>query len=338
MQSFGSFYFFLLVLLLQACTNTKPAGSFDSARTPMAPDYANPANWAALPDRFDAADLTPPSLEDQQDDAVVDVFFLHPTIYIGRKGEDHWNGPVDDPELNSRTDSSTIKFQASVFNGVGRVFAPRYRQAHYNSYFNEDTASAQQAFEVAYQDVARAFQYYLDHYNEGRPVILASHSQGTTHAKKLLKEFFDGKTLQNRLVVAYLVGIPVGKNEFAHIPICKDSIMTGCYCTWRTFKSGKEPNAWKGPHIAVTNPISWTITDEAVPKAENKGAVLRKFEVQPGMGSARIADDLGLVWTEKPKVFGISLLNGNYHRIDYNLYYLDIRENARLRVRLFWKN
>ena len=54
------------------------------------------------------------------------------------------------------------------------------------------------------EDVKAAFQYYLEHYNNGRPIIIASHSQGTTHAKRLLKEFFDGTALQHQLVAAYL--------------------------------------------------------------------------------------------------------------------------------------
>jgi hypothetical protein len=44
--------------------------------------------------------------------------------------------------------------------------------------------------------VKTAFLYYLQHYNNGRPIIIASHSQGATHGKRLLKEFFDGKELQ----------------------------------------------------------------------------------------------------------------------------------------------
>ena len=47
-----------------------------------------------------------------------------------------------------------------------------------------------------------AFIYYLKNHNHGRPIIIASHSQGTWHAGRLLKEFFEGKPLQT--VTAYV--------------------------------------------------------------------------------------------------------------------------------------
>ena len=330
--------FFVLILLLQSCFSVKPKGVFDLSFSPPTPDFANPANWAALPEKADAADLTPPSLEDLQATADVDVFFLHPTIYTGRKGEDQWNAPIQDPALIERVDSSTIKFQASLFNGVGRVFAPRYRQAHFDSYFNEDTSSALQAFNLAYQDLKSAFEYYLEHYNQGRPIIIASHSQGTTHAKRLVKEFFDGTTLQNRLVVAYLAGILVEKDWFESIPVCETPTQTGCFCAWRTYKKGKGPKPeWTSPNIAVTNPISWTTDDTTAPKTENKGAVLQKFTVKPETTDAFVVPEKGILQTHRPKLFGVALLGGNYHRLDYNLFYLDVRENAALRVKMFWK-
>ncbi|MCB0642807.1 MAG: DUF3089 domain-containing protein [Phaeodactylibacter sp.] len=298
--------------LIQSCATVKPQGAFDPQLSPPTPAYADPTNWAALPDRADAADLTPPGLEDRQAETQIDVFFVHPTIYIGRKGEDQWNAPIQDPALIEDVDSSTIKFQASLFNGVGKVYAPRYRQAHFNCYFNKDTSSALQAFEVAYQDVKSAFEYYLEHYNQGRPIIIASHSQGTTHAKRLLKEFFDGTTLKNRLVVAYLAGILVEKDYFKALPLCQSPIQTGCFCAWRTYKEGKGPKPeWTGPNIAVTNPISWTTDPQPATIEENKGAVLRGFTVKPETTDAFINPEKGILQTHRPKVFGAALLQGN---------------------------
>ncbi|MDV7392758.1 DUF3089 domain-containing protein, partial [Arthrospira platensis SPKY1] len=170
-------HFLPLLLLLAGLSSclVKPMGSFADQSRPPAPDYAQASGWAALPDRTDPADWTPaPDLIDRQAEAKADVFFLHPTIYIGKKGEKGWNGPVDDPGLNERVDNSTIQYQASVFNGAGRVYAPRYRQAHLHSYFAKDTSSGYQALNLAYEDVRRAFEYYLEHHNQGRPIIIAS--------------------------------------------------------------------------------------------------------------------------------------------------------------------
>ena len=152
-----------------------------------------------MPFRKDSADLTPDTIfTDLQSESSVDVFFLHPTSYTGTKGQRFWNAPLDDEKVNRKTDRTSIRHQASIFNGAGKIYAPRYRQAHLHAYFTKNEKElAQQAFDLAYRDVAAAFQYYLDHYNKGRPIILACHSQGTTHGMRLLKEFFDGKPLQN---------------------------------------------------------------------------------------------------------------------------------------------
>ncbi|MCB0704331.1 MAG: DUF3089 domain-containing protein [Saprospiraceae bacterium] len=325
-------------VLLTTCA-IKPKGTFGESPAPLAPDYSKTEDWAALPTKFDPADMTPNGLEDEQASAPVDVFFLHPTIYEGKLGEDQWNGPINDPKLNKRIDESTIQYQASIFNGIGRVYAPRYRQAHIKAYTTTKTASAEKAFDLAYEDVRTAFEYYLAHYNNGRPIVIASHSQGSTHAKRLIKEFFDGTPLQSQLVAAYLVGMPILKDEYDHIPVCETPDQTGCFCTWRTWKFGKEPKKWVSPDVAVTNPLSWTTSAAYVPKAQNKGSVLRDFEkVLPELGDAQIQPDLGILLTHRPKVFASIFLNGNYHIADFNLYYLNVRENVKERVQQYLRN
>ena len=64
------------------------------------------------------------------------------------------------------------------------------------------------AYAFALQDVKRAFQYYIDHYNNGRPFILVGHSQGTFHLMPLLEQMIDQTPLKDRLVAAYAIGIP----------------------------------------------------------------------------------------------------------------------------------
>jgi hypothetical protein len=338
-------YAFYLLVAILSFTNCKsvhiaPKGDFSKATAAPAPDYANPVYWAALPTKKDEADKTPKGLKDEQATAKVDVFFLHPTIYTGEKGDDKWNGPVNDPALNKRVDESTIRYQASIFNGAGKVYAPRYRQAHIDTYYLSDKKKAKQVFDFAYADIKKAFEYYLEHYNNGRPIIIASHSQGTTHSRRLVKEFFDGTALQKQLVAGYLVGIPVLKKEFDHIPVCESPNQTGCFVSWRTFKSGYSPSRHTSDKIAVTNPLSWTTDEQKVTKEENKGTVLRKFKkLHPRLCSAQIIAKDGILWTDKPKFFGSFLLKtNNYHIADFNFYYLNVRENAQNRVATYLKN
>lgn len=311
--------------------------------TYVAPDYSNLDNWAASPFKDDPADRVPESsMRDNQENASVDVFFLHPTTYTKQRGNTEWNGTMDDPELNEKTDQGTILFQASVFNGTGRVFAPRYRQAHIQVFFNKDIEKrvyARKALDLAYQDVKESFEYYLEHHNNGRPIIIASHSQGTVHATKILQEYFEGKPLMDQLVVAYLVGMPIRDNTFTEIPPCESKDDIQCFNTWRTYQKNHLPK-WHeaNSNIVVTNPLSWTRSKDYVSKEENEGTLLFNFDkgLTPHIADAQIYEDH--LWVTKPKFRGsIFVRFKNYHIADYNLFYADIRENAQHRVEQYLK-
>lgn len=331
-------FLFLITISLQAQKSVLPSGTFDSNTVPSPPDYSKADYWAALPEMRDMADETPKGLIDGQDSALADVFFVHPTTYTRVNGNDQWNASLDDTKLNSKTDNSTIKYQASAFNAAGRVFAPRYRQAHIYCYFTKKTESAEKAFELAYSDVKTAFEYYLKNYNNGRPIILASHSQGTNHSERLIIEYFDGKDLEKQLVVAYLVGMPVAKDTFKLIKPCRTPDETGCFCSWRTFVNGYTPS-WDenldSAEIAVTNPITWSEAEPYGSYEMNKGSVLKKFKkVRTGTVDAEVSDNV--LWINKLKVFGAALVKmKNYHVADINLFYVSIRENAKKRVEAF---
>ena len=331
----------LLFFLLSSCS-VKPAGVFSETTTPPIPEYSNSLNWAALPDRTDFADMLPDStFQDLQTIAQADVFFLHPTTYTGDKGQDQWNASCDDKSCNIKTDGTAIRYQASIFNGAGRIYAPRYRQAHLHSFYvkEKDKINAKRAYDLAYEDVRRAFEYYLKNYNQGRPIIIASHSQGTGHAKTLLKEFFDNQPLQNQLVVAYLVGWPIENDFYQKIKVCETPEETGCFCSWRTFKENYKPKKYWKPdnNIAVTNPLTWTINEALAPKSLNKGAIYYDFhKIYKEAIQAQVFD--GILWTNKPKFPGSFLLTKkNYHIADYNFFYANVRENAELRVEEFIK-
>jgi pimeloyl-ACP methyl ester carboxylesterase len=268
----------------------------------------------------------------------VDVFFIHPTTFTDRSRTEEFNADLTEDSLNIKTDYTSILYQASVFNADCRIFAPRYRQAHIGMYTYTDTASAMRAFDTAYADIRAAFLHYLEHY-KGRPIIIAAHSQGTQHATRLLKEFFDGKTLGNRLVAAYLLGIPVGKSEFENIPVCRDSTQTGCFVSWRTFRKdfeGPEYLSGEAPK-AVVNPLSWRADSGYAPSTLHKGAILYNFnKLIKAPNDAQVHNNI--LWISRPKFPGASFYKSkNYHAGDYNLFYRNIREDIRRRIGLFWK-
>ncbi len=329
----------LPVFGLSACGYLNPKMAFNPKLCPHAPCYAELKNWAAHPDKKDPADLTPtPQTLDNQANADVDVFFLHPTTLTGDSKCGHnrcaWNDDLADSVLNKKTDDTPIQYQASIFNGSCRVFAPRYRQAHLNSFFTKDTVSAACALDTAYADVRSAFLYYLKNWNHGRPIVLAAHSQGSAHAMHLLREFFDGKALGSQLVAAYLVGWPVPRGTFAHIPACQNADQTGCFCSWRTFRRSYGLKVGHQDNVVCTNPLSWTIDPGIyMPKEANRGAVVLDFNKPlPKVSDAEVYR--GILLCRKPDFPGSWVFKfvKNYHPGDLNLYYFDVRANVERRV------
>ncbi len=130
---------------------------FDSTAV-APPDYSRTESWAVLPSQKDNADRVPAccGFTDVQDTSSVDIFFIHPTSYLKATNEsDQWNASTTDRSVNKKTDEGSILYQASVFNGTGKIYAPRYRQAHIGSFFtNKD--DGRKALDLAYSDVKRS--------------------------------------------------------------------------------------------------------------------------------------------------------------------------------------
>lgn len=302
-------------------------------------DYSQLDNWASHPDKEDLGDAIPGRKESANYSSFkTDVFFIHPTTFTDSDERQNWNAGLENIKLNKETDEQPIKYQASIFNQVGRLYAPRYRQAHLRAYYSKDTTNAKQAFELAYQDVEDAFLYYMEHENMGRPFVLASHSQGTTHAIPLLKNHIDGKTLQKQLIAAYLVGMPVTEDQFEHIEPCADPNQLNCFNTWRTFRHGHTPKQLVGDHIVSTNPITWKLDGEYAPKSMHKGAILRNFNrVFEQRVDAQSVN--GILWAHRPRFpFSFLLKTNNYHIADFNFYYFNVQENAKLRTKQYLQN
>jgi hypothetical protein len=306
--------------------------------TVKVPDYRNLKYWAAHPNKIDLSDSIPEALQNEIRDTLVDVFFIHPTTFLGDKQHPKkWNADIQDAALNAKTDYSSILYQASVFNGSCRVYAPRYRQAHIAAFFSEDSLSAKQALQLAYEDLSNAFEYYLENENKGRPIIIASHSQGTLHAARLLKDYFEDKLIYSRLVVAYLWGMPLPPGYFAMLPFCNDSTQIGCYAGWRLFRKGYIPK-WIGKETFVSqtvNPINWKSDSVYISREIHKGAVLFQFNKIYKKTQGAIIHK-GVVWIDRPKFpFSFLYTRKNYHAGDINLFYVDIRENIKTRIKNF---
>ena len=365
MSSIGrmSFSLFLALAALSAlpgCGLGAPRAPFDAGKAPQAPDYAKPAAWLAFPGRNGLERSAPQGLPPiSEAEAPADVFFIHPTTY---KGSDVWNAPWDADDSAAPLNPAVLLGQVGAFNGCCRLYAPRYRQATLSA-----LGKSQPAVEFAYADVASAFREFIAHHNNGRPFIIASHSQGTMHAVRLLQAEILGTPLQDRLVAAYLIG-GYAPDDFGDVglPICDGPRQTGCIVSWNTSKVGSrtarivindktywwrgvEKSADQAPAICV-NPLTWRaqrpdqpIAAAAVnpgslpfPKAPFPVAAITLAPLVPHLTGAQCHD--GMLEVEiphdAPAGFSdpLSRFLGSYHLNDYGVFYGAIRANAIDRV------
>ncbi len=327
-------FVFLILTFTTSLTACFPSRRFEKKKHPPVTDYSNQENWIALYPRHDIGDTIPPTggLKDEQDSAKADVFYIHPTVYIfGHQ----WNAFLNYKKINERADRC-VQFQGTAYNSACRVYAPRYRQANLKAFF--DTVNGNKALDLAYEDIRNAFRYYLEHYNNGRPIVIAGHSQGARHAARLVKEFFDGTPLQKKLVCAYPIGYNIRSEQFKSIPPGDSATQTGCFVTWNTFAWGselrsREKKYWEG---ACVNPLTWKRDETYAPASLNKGGVsFYYYRVDPCVCDAQVHK--GILWVHHPVTGWYPGLGKSYHIIDYNLFYVDIRENVRARVNAYLK-
>ena len=310
------------------------------AQTPAPPDYSDLIYWAASPHKTDASDKIPLFLKDEKREFLADVFFIHPTIYDNDSDTASWNAWLNDEKINTETNNTTILLQASVFNGSCRVFAPRYRQANMEVFYNIGTPKATEAFDLAYSDVKAAFQYYLKNENNGRPIVIAGHSQDALHAVRLLQEFFDGTLLQKQLVCAYIPGYRIKIEDFKSIPVGNNPVQTGCFVTWRTWIKGEIPKRVQSENsnAVCVNPITWTTDGKWSAPGQHQGIMNGFEQINPNTLIAGIEPDLKILWVEMPPTVLESLeKKKDLHIYDINLFWMNIRENAKLRINAWLK-
>ena len=273
-------------------------------------DYSNPEHWVISP-QHDTS-LHKAFISDSSLISYADVFYVCPTVYLDKKHKE-WNVSIDNVEQRARTKNVT-RLQASAWSESGRMFA-------------------------AYTDIKKAFQYYLDHYNQGRPIILAGHSQGSTHILLLMKDFFDGKDLQEQLICAYIPGIGVTENEFKTIPLLTNKDQVGGYVCWNTFKRRYKTKKYKDWYKGKTtiNPVTWDKSTFAR-KKDHKGFLYWDEKMYVQSFNTHLID--GAIWITIPNVpfRSLSVAMKDYHIGDVNLFWKDIQINAKERVISFKKN
>jgi Protein of unknown function (DUF3089) len=347
-----------------------PDHPFTPNHAVSAPDYALQSSWIAHPDVEDNADRIPGGSEAQPPHrSSAYVFFIHPTAYLS---SDHWTGTLDKNTATEENRQWIMTNQATVFNLCCEIYAPYYREVSIAAYFETDLNISAPAIDFAYRDIARAFHSFLQQIPENSPFVVASHSQGTLHGQRLLQEVVDSSIERNRLVAAYLIGGTIHEHLFAthykNIGICKTSDDLQCVVAFDTWREDVQPNNsvpnWESDRYIrnedrwlCINPLSWKYNGDVVAAQENPGSLpaYNKYNLYSlggdiakglswgslntpikGIASARCSDGVLRSSDIGTGPFDGQSWGGNYHSLDYALYYQSIRENAQYRVAAWW--
>ncbi|MBU4438909.1 MAG: DUF3089 domain-containing protein [Firmicutes bacterium] len=302
-------------------------------------DYSKAEHW-----------LNVPTTEDKE----VDVFYLYPTTY---SPADQTNPSISTIDDSGMVANAKLAFdrQATAFETVANIYAPYYRQDNLSSVNREETIAG-----IPTTDATAAFDYYIKHYNNGRPFILAGHSQGADVTSNLLSGYLkEHPDVYKRMVVAYVIGFTVTDDYLAqnpHLKFAEGPDDTGVIVSYNTEAETVLPpgNPVVTAGALVINPINWKLDETLATAAENLGSIalnrdgsaVRNAEgkIEPVMNYADAQIDL-----EKGALIcstaNVDLLSpgsatfgkGVYHTFDYPFYYFNLRENADNRTNKYFE-
>jgi hypothetical protein len=297
-----------------------PDQNFEDNKTKL--DYSNEKNWAFRSDIHDFKKIMPKNYRNKNEKKFnVSVFYIHPTTLFSSK---KWNADTSHFTNNEIIDLC-LENQASVFAGITDLYVPHYREMHIYSY--TDTINGLQAFNFAYNDVKSSFEYFLQTKQTDK-FIIASHSQGTNHAKKLINEYiYPDKKLRNKLVMSYLIGMDINKNEM-RIELCQNPVQLNCFLNWRSFNESYYPTDWNyGDNFISVNPITFKNDTLWSDPKQHKGILFPNRRIFLN-SSISVRNEKGLTWVKlNNNIFLNKFKKNSYHSADFNLFWVNIRQN-----------
>lgn len=321
-------------------TALDPKVPFQTYDPPPAPDYSDPSAWYLRPG--------------PGNHLVADVFFIAPTTYDGGR---NWNARINARKAGRQFERVMAPNYVGPFVSVGRVFAPRYRQASLYSLttLREDAREARQ---FAYGDVREAFRHYIRHDNAGRPFLIVGVEQGGTLGLRLLaEEVARDPVLQSRIVAAYLVDT-VAPADAPPLPPCVERAQAGCLAAWARVYEGDFVAAqrlldralvWSAtgelvnlsPRPALCfNPILGAVTDQPAPARLHLGAANAtglEWGARPAFTARHVSArcEGGVLRVSRPKSAAFERTGSWADRRKapgFNLFYADLEADAKHRL------
>ncbi|WP_239466186.1 DUF3089 domain-containing protein [Bacteroides gallinaceum] len=262
----------------------------------------------------------------------VDLFYVVPTCiwdYTDSLGQTRHHMDIFNTEQRALTDPS-IQLAKSVLADSCNFFSPYYRQISMDSWLTLDTALIEERFKLAYQDVADAFHYYMEHDNQGKPFILAGHSQGAKAVIELLKREMT-PDISRKLIATYAIGYTVTPEELAGYSTLRpaqDSIDTGVLIGFNSVTRPDAVSPLFRDNVVCINPVNWRT--DATPATSYQGFTVAQDTTIHTLIVTGINEEQYFI----PSVAAL-LPKGNLHVQEFNLYNEDLRKNVLQRIRAF---
>ena len=311
-------------------------------------DYSKKENWCNFP-------------EITKD---VDTFYIFATDYIMGSFEEGAPdyGSLDNQEM---IEGMGVEYMghATTYADSTNVFAPYYRQAglkYAGEIIERDGSLDAALLGMPYNDITSALDYFFEHYNEGRPFIIAGHSQGSALVKQVLFRYFKAHPeYYQRMVAAYVIGYAVTKEDLETYPYLKFATGesdTGVIVSWNTEgPKNVEVNAQTVvllPNGISINPLNWKLDETYAPASMNLGSLVvneqtGELEIGDLDADAQVCQARGSIVThgkapqmpeDVAKVAAAFFGPDGRHGEDYVYYYNNIKDNVAKRVAAYKKN
>ncbi|KUG22667.1 hypothetical protein ASZ90_007562 [hydrocarbon metagenome] len=324
----------LLIIAVWVIFTIAGCGKDSSDSAPQATDYSQAAHWLSLPAVTEK----------------VDIFYLYPTAWQKVNNSDPNICEIDNPSMLIGAPAAFAR-QATAFETFANIYAPYYRQAD-AAYALTLPLPEHDALiaGIPTMDAVAAFDYYIQHFNNGRPFILAGHSQGSNVLINLLTGYLkDHPDVYARMIAAYVIGYPVTAQVIAdnpHLKFATGPDDTGVIISYNTQAPDVVPGVnpvLSGLVGLVINPITWTRTDTVATTAEGLDSIMpdpvtfifspvsryadAQVDIINGVLICTTADEDGLYALTQH-----AFPRGVYHSFDYPFYYFNLRANAQNRV------
>ena len=209
-----------------------------------------------------------------------------------------------------------------------------------------------QYLSFAYKDVKAAFEYYMNNYNNGRPIVLAGFSQGADMCIRLVKDCFADEERQKQRVACYAIGWRVTEDEVKTCPQLKfaeGESDTGAVVAFNSEAESVNGSLLipSGTKTLAINPLNWKTDGTPADKSLNEGACFTNYNGEikseiPALTGAYIDEKRGAlkVTDVNPEDYPSSLdifEDGVYHLYDYQFFYRNLQKNVQTRINAFKK-